>query len=131
MTIRNHRPLLDALGLTGAAIEAREDGPLVVGVNDVGVARVRDDVAAFTAADGIPVAAIDEAAVAARANADGGIILLGAIEAVEKIIVRGDVIKLRGWLIALRGPVFSAIDGDRSAAVVSVDHAVRIVGVNP
>src|SRR6266404_2595433 len=131
VTIRNHRPLLDALGLTGAAIEAGEDGPLVVGVNDVRIARVRDNVAAFTAADGIPVAAIDEAAVAARADADGGIVLLGAIEAVEKIIVRGDVIKLRGWLIALRGPIFSSVDSDRSAAVVSVDHAVRIAGVNP
>jgi len=53
-----------------------------------------------------PITAINEATVAASANADGGIILLGAIEAVEKIIVRGDVIKLRGWLIALRGPVF-------------------------
>src|SRR5712664_4146169 len=86
VTIRNHRPLLDALGLTGAAIEAGEDGPLVVGINDVRIARVRDDVAAFTAADGIPVAAIDEAAVTAGADADRRIILLGAIDAIEKIV---------------------------------------------
>src|SRR6266850_3730548 len=40
VTIRDHRPLLDALGLTGAAIEASEDGPLVVGVNDVRIVGV-------------------------------------------------------------------------------------------
>ncbi len=117
--------------MAGAAIEAREDGPLVVGVNDVRIARVRDDVAAFAATDGIPVAAIDEAVVASRADTDGGIVLLGAVDAIEKIIVGGDVIKLRGWLIALRGPIFPAVDGDRSAAVISVDDAVRIVGVHP
>ena len=110
MTVYHHGPFLDALRLAGAAIEAREDGPLVVGVNDVRIARVGDDVAAFAAADGIPIAAIDVAVVAAGADADRGIVLLGAIDSVEKIIVGGDVIKLRGWLVALRGPIFPAVD---------------------
>ena len=41
------------------------------------------------------------------------------------------MIKLRGWRWALCGPIFSAVDGNGCAAVVSVDHAVRIVGVHP
>jgi len=56
--------------LTGAAVEAREDGPLIVSVNDVGIAGIHGNGAAFTAADGIPVAAIDEAAVTTRADSN-------------------------------------------------------------
>src|SRR6266850_4117774 len=131
VTIRKHRPLLDALGLIGAAIEPSEDWALVVGVNDVGIAGIHGNRAAFTAADGIPVAAIDEAAVAARADSDGGVVLLGAIDAIQKIIVGSNVIKLRRWLVTLRGPIFSAIYGDRCAAIVSVNHAQGILGINP
>src|SRR6266850_1955876 len=131
VTIRKQGPLLDALGLVGAAIEPSEDWALVVGVNDIGIARIHGDGATFAAADGIPVAAIDEAAVAARADSDGGIVLLGAIDAIQKIIVGSNVIKLRRWLIGLRGPIFSAIHGDRCAAVVPVDHALGILGINP
>src|SRR5882724_136836 len=131
VTIRNHRPLLDALGLIGAAIEPSEDWALVVGVNDVGIAGIHGNRAAFTAADGIPVAAIDEAAVAARADSDGGVVLLGAIDAIQKFIVGSNVIKLRRWLVTLRGPIFSAIYGDRCAAIVSVNHAQGILGINP
>ena len=85
----------------------------------------------FTPADGIPVAAIDEAAVTARADSDGRIVLLGAIDAVEKIIVGGHVIKLRRWLVSLRGPIFSAVNTDRRAAIIAVDHALRILRVDP
>src|SRR4029077_3400236 len=103
----------------------------VIGVNDVRIARVRDDVAAFAPANGVPVAAIDEAVVAARSNADGRIVLLGAVYAVQKIVVGGDVVELRGRLVILRGPIFSPVHGDGGTAVVAVDEAIGIVGINP
>src|SRR5260370_7022070 len=87
--------------------------------------------AAFPAAYGIPVGAIDTAVVAAGSNADGRVVLLGAINAIKKIIIGGGVIELRRGLISLRGPIFSAIQGDGCAAIVAVDHAIGIVGIDP
>ena len=124
-------PFLDALRLIGAAIEAREDGAFVVGVDDVRIARVGNDVAAFAAADGVPIARRSLAVIAARANADGRVVLLRAVDAVLKIVVGGDVVELRGRLVVLRGPVFAAVDADGGAAVVAVDHAICVVGIDP
>ena len=42
----------------------------------------------------------------------------------------GDVIELRGRIL-LAGPGLAAVDGDVAAAVVAVDHALRIVGGDP
>ncbi len=123
--------MLNALGLIGAAIEARENWAFVVSVNDIGIARVHGDGAAFTAAHGVPVGAIDEAVVAARSNADGRVVLLGAINTIEKISVGSNVIELRGGLVVQGGPIFSAIHGDGCAAIVAVDHAIGIVGIDP
>jgi len=124
-------PFLDALGLAGAAIEAREDGAFVVGVNDVRIARVGNDVAAFAAAHGVPIALEDRSVIAARANAERRVVLLRAVDAILKVVVGGDVVKLRGRLIVLRSPVFAAVDADGGAAVVAVDHAIGIVGIDP
>ena len=41
------------------------------------------------------------------------------------------MIKLRGRLIILRGPILAAVDGNRRAAVVAVDQAIGIVGIDP
>src|SRR4029077_8041008 len=113
---------LNALGLIGAAIEAREDRAFVIGIDDVRIAWIGNDVAAFAAADGVPVAAIDVAVVAARSNADGRVVLLRAVNTIEKIVVGSDVIKLRGRLITLRGPILPAVNGNGGAAIVAVDE---------
>ncbi len=87
------------MGLIDATIVAREDLAFVVGVDDVGIAGVGNNVDAFTAADGIPIGAIDVAVIAASADADGGVVLLRAVDAVEKIVVGSDVVGLSGGLI--------------------------------
>src|SRR5208282_5960779 len=86
---------------------------------------------AFAAADSVPIAGENCAVVAARADADGRVVLLRAVDAVLKIVVGGDVVELRGGLVVLRGPVFAAVDADGGAAVVAVDHAIRVVGIDP
>ena len=69
--------------------------------------------------------------IAGGGDAYGAVVLLRAVNAIGKIVVRGDVIKLRGWLIHLRGPIFAAIHGNGGAAIVAVDHAIGIIGIDP
>ena len=47
------------------------------------------------------------------------------------MIVAGDVIELRGGLIILLRPFFAAVDGDGDAAIIAIDHAVGIGGIDP
>src|SRR5690349_21024981 len=94
---------------------------------------MRRDVAAFSAAhavtgDGAPPAPASPAA-GAR-HADRGAVLLRAADMVWNIARGGHVVKLRGGVL-LAGPRLSAVDGDVAAAIVAVDHALRIGGVDP
>ena len=41
------------------------------------------------------------------------------------------MVELRRRLIALGGPVLATVDGDGGAAVIAVDHAIGIVGIDP
>src|SRR4029077_7771162 len=81
--------------------------------------------------DGVPVAAIDVAVVAARSNADGRVVLLRAVNTIEKIVVGSDVIKLRVRLVTLRGPILPAVNGNGGAAIVAVDEMSGIAGIDP
>ena len=93
------RPLLNALRLPGCAVEPRQEWAFVIGVDDIRVARIHRDVTAFAASHRIPIALKNRAVVAPRANADGSVVLLLAIDAVEKIVVGHDMVKLGRRLI--------------------------------
>jgi len=41
------------------------------------------------------------------------------------------VVELRRGLVVLRGPILAAVDGNGCAAVIAVDDAIGIVGINP
>src|SRR5260370_7337466 len=41
------------------------------------------------------------------------------------------MVELRRWLVHLCGPVLAAVDGNGCAAVIAVDEAIRIVGIDP
>src|SRR5579862_727984 len=109
MAVRILGPFLDALCLAGAAVKAGQDGTFIVGVDNVRIARVGDDVAAFAAADRVPVRAIDVPVIAAGTNTERRVVLLRSVNAILKIVVGGDMIKLRGGLVILGGPIFAAI----------------------
>src|SRR5256884_440965 len=114
-----------------SAIEAREDRAFVVGVNDIRIARIGNDIAALPAADGVPVAAVNKAAITARLDAHRRVVLLRAVNTIEKIVVRSDVIELRGRLVVLRGPISAAVNRDGGTAVVAVDQAIGILRIDP
>ena len=112
-------------------IVAGDDGRVRAGIDDVGIARIGRDVAALAAAHFVPVLAGDDAVVGPAGDGDGGVVLLRAVDAVGPLVVGGDVIELRGGLVVLLGPGLAAVDGDGDAAVVAVDQALRIGGIDP
>src|SRR5260370_42547484 len=63
-------------------------------------------------------------------NANAGVVLLCAADVIRNVLGRGDVIQLRGRE-TLRRPGASAVSGNRTAAIVAIDHALRIARVDP
>src|SRR5687768_14700726 len=78
----------------------------------------------------MPIARPDAAARRATLDAYGRVVLLRAVDVVRKIVIDRDAIKLCGGLI-LFGPASPAVESDVGAAVVALDHAVRIVRSDP
>src|SRR5262249_25001189 len=125
------RPLLDTLQLAIAAVIAEEKRPFVVGIDDVGIARIDGYVATLPTGDTFPIGAVNDTVIRARPNSHGRVVLLRAVDAVEKIVVGGDVIELRRRLVVLRGPVLATVHADGRDAVVAVDQAILVGGVDP
>src|SRR5256885_5512552 len=94
----------DVAQVAGAVIVARHLPAVGIGVDDLRVARVGCDVAAFAPADLIPVLPADDALVVTAGDGDGAVVLLRAVDAIRPVVVHGDVIELRRRLIVLRSP---------------------------
>ena len=75
------------------------DEALVVRIDDVPVARIRDDETAFTATSLKPILPANHSRIRAARNADIRIILLCPVNVVGERIVHGYVIKLRSRLV--------------------------------
>ena len=74
--------------------------------------------------------AASSAASGSAGDADGAVVLLRAANVIRNVNGRGYVVKLRGRIL-LAGPGFTAVDRNIRAAVVRVDHALRIVRRDP
>ena len=125
------RPLLNVLHLVSALVVAGDVAEVGAGIDNVGIARIDGHVAAFSAAHGVPIGTPDGAVIAGSGDADGAVVLLRAVNVIRKIVVGDNVIELRGRLVKLSGPVSAAVDGNGGAAVVAVDDAIGIVGIDP
>src|SRR3974390_1729874 len=124
VAIRVIRPLHDVLRLIRVPIEACDAAKIGSGINNTGIAWIHGNVAALSSAYGIPIGTIDKTAIASRQYANGGIILLCAVNGIREIVVRCDVVELRGRLIILRGPVLATVYAYGGPAVVGVDHPI-------
>ena len=125
------RPHRDVLLLLAVPIEPGDDASARAGIDNVGVARIGNDVTALSAARVIPVLPPDVAFIAAAGDADRRVVLLRAVEVIEKTIIGGHVIELRRGLGVLAAPGLAAIHGNGCAAVVAVDHPPGICGIDP
>ena len=122
---RNH------LRLTSAAIIAEELSICPAAIDDVGIRRIRRNVAALAGACGMPVAESDSAVIAAAENKDAAAILLRAINVVREIIVNRHVIELRRGLVIPTAPGMARVHADAGALVAAKNHPLRIAGINP
>src|SRR5437764_15248989 len=58
-------------------------------------------------------------------------VLLRAINPVGKPVVRSHVIELSGGLVVPTAPSLATIARDYRALIISQNHALRLVGINP
>src|SRR5208337_2490541 len=100
-------------------------------VKNVGVHGVNSDSAVFLHAGEAPIAVANLAVVAAASSGDAATFLLPAVDPVGKAIVRGDVIKLRGWLVVPSAPGGAAIHADRRSLIGAQRHDLRILRADP
>src|SRR6202043_394230 len=63
-------------------------------VDNLRIARVRRDIAAFPAPDGIPVLTADDSVIVAARNGNGRVVLLRTVHTIWPVVVDGDVIEL-------------------------------------
>src|SRR5271155_971152 len=124
-------PRIDRLLFAGSVIVAADIATVGTGIDNLRVGGVRSDVAAFAAAHGIPVRAINRSFGAGTRDAHGGVVLLRAVDVIGKSIVGGDVVKLRRGLVVYAGPTVTAVGGDGGAAVVTIHEALRIRRIDP
>src|ERR1700719_4975768 len=83
VTVGIERPLLDVLHLMGTSVEARNFSKIGAGVDNVGIARIDGDVAAFSAAYGFPIGAADETGIAGRCDNHGPDVLLRGVNRIR------------------------------------------------
>src|SRR4029453_7492232 len=109
------RAMVIALQRAGAA-RARADG---ADIDDVVVARIDGDEAAFAGARIGAVGQGDDAPLRGAGHRDRGVVLLRAVDAVGVLVVDVDAIELRGLLVVDRRERGAAVERDVGAATVA------------
>ena len=123
------RPWIEVPLKTGFDVLSGEETAVRSREHDVGRVGPHRDVAALAAADVVPVADVDSAALPAGA-AQRRVVLLRAADAIREMVGRSHVVELPGRLVLLR-PRFPAVERHVRAAVVRLDHSLRVVGRDP
>ena len=101
------------------------------GVDDVGVLGIDGDVSALREAHRVAVAPADVALARAARDADRRVVLLRRVEPVRELVVQVHVVELCRRLVVDRREALAPVIGDTGAAVVALDHAPRVLGVDP
>src|ERR1051326_4582067 len=110
-----------------ASIIAGDQCTLAARIKNVCIDRARRDVTTLAATDVIHFAAAR--ACLPTLDTNGAVILLGAANLVREILRRCHMIKLSGWKI-LGGPGRAPIHRNVSPAIVAIDHALGIIGID-
>src|SRR5207302_5859468 len=117
----------DLIRLAGAAVVSAQ----FAAVDDVGVERIRGDVAVLLYGDRMPLAERDAAVVSTARHARGSTLLLAAAHAIRKRAVGADVVELRRRLVVPGAPALTAVDGHDRALIRRNQDDVGVVRVDP
>ena len=100
-------------------------------IDDVVVPRVDGDEAALAGAGVGAVGQRDHAPFRRARDGDRGVVLLGAVDAVGILVVDVETIELRRLLVVDRRPRSACIERYVGGAVIALDHAAGVAGVDP
>ncbi len=123
-------PWRHVLSFFRAMVIARDLAAIRTGIDNLGIARIRRNVAALTSAYGVPACAVNTARRCAG-NRHRRVVLLRSIEVIRETVVSDHVIELRRRLVPLIRPTCAAVGAYVGSAVIRFNHAVRIIGINP
>ena len=73
----------------------------------------------------------DHAPFGSTRHADRGIVLLRPVDPVGKLVVDVHAVNLCGHLVVNRGPRLAPIEADIGATIVSLDHPLVVLGIDP
>src|SRR5438477_5553629 len=113
------------------ALIVTSDVALVVRINNVPVACIGYDKAAFAPAHHKPILCRNYTRVTPARDPDARVVLLRTINVIRVRVVGRDVIKLCGWLVALRRPGLPTIHRNTGAAVVGIADPIRVFRIDP
>ena len=125
------RPHVDAATQAAAVVLAHEVAAVAAAEHHVRLAGLRRQPPALAAGGVLPVALADAGAAAAVADAHRAVVLLAAVDPVRRVVVDGDAVELRRRLVVDRRPGRAAVRRHARAAVVALDHALRILRIDP
>src|SRR5437660_1764723 len=111
-------------------IVTRDQAVIRAGKNDLRIFWRGRDPARLATAHVEPVFARNTKSSGAAGNAHRRVVLLRAINVIRKIIVERDTIELCGRLI-LFAPTPATVERNICAAVITIDHPIRVVGRDP
>src|SRR6185312_7873527 len=112
-------------------VQAAQIAVVVAPIDDIGVQRVRYDIAGFETGGGFPVALGNARTTRSASDAHAGIVLLRTEDTIRKSIVGRHPVDLRRGLIVQRAPVLAAVKADLGATVIGKDQPVAILRVDP
>src|SRR4051794_37242469 len=100
-------------------------------IDDVRIFGMHCNKATFAGASGITITPGNRAVIGVAGHADARVVLLRAVDAVGELVMRAKIIELPGQLIVDARKSFAPVKTHARAAVVALDHALRIMWVKP
>src|SRR5579862_3960684 len=121
----------DVLHLPGAFVEAGDVAAQAPHIDDVGIAAVREHIAALVTARGVPVAEGELAVVAGALLLHRAAVLLTAVDVIGEAVVGGHVVELPGGLVVPGRPALAAVDAHARTLVARHHHMGVVVRIDP
>src|ERR1041385_3401540 len=125
------RPRAHAPVLVSALIILQKDAVIAAAIGNLRVARLRHSKSAFSVSGSVPGGEGNHSFAVSAWPFEGPFVLLRAVDVIRELVVKIDMIKLRGGLIMLGRPCFTGVPRDRGAAIIAFEQDFSVVRVDP
>src|ERR1700746_4125115 len=100
-------PRTDASVLVSALVILQKEAVIAAAIGNLGIARLRHTVRAFAIGGPLPRAERNRSSRVGARSFKRTFVLLRAVDVIRELVVKIDMIKLRGGLVVLSGPGFA------------------------